>query len=99
MVKTGKAKTGKSPIKEEKKPKIQKKANKENEQEEKKVSRSKSKEPKRKNKKDETESEEEEIKTNTSAISEKFFLTWKKDSKAKGGKKAFIDDFVKKARD
>ena len=63
------------------------------------MSRSISKEPKKKAKRDETESEEEEVKTNVSAISEKVFLTWKKDQDAKGGKKAFIDDQVKKARD
>ena len=63
------------------------------------MSRSKSKEPKKKTKKDETESEEEEVKADLSAISEKVFLTWKKGSDAKGGKKAFIEDHVKKARD
>jgi len=74
-----------------------KKDNKENEQEEKKVNRSKSKDPKKKAKKDDTESEEEH-KTNASAVPEKIFMTWKKPDQ-KGGKKTFVDDFVKKARD
>ena len=63
------------------------------------MSRPKSKEPKKKVKKDETVSEEEEVKVNVSAISEKVFLTWEKNPKAKGGKSAFIDSEVKKARD
>ena len=54
---------------------------------------------KKKVKKDETDSEEEEVKVNVSAISEKVFLTWEKNPKAKGGKAAFIDSEVKKARD
>ena len=45
------------------------------------------------------EPEEEEVKANVSAISEKVFLTWEKNPKAKGGKSAFIDSEVKKARD
>ena len=63
------------------------------------MSWSKSKELKKKPKKDDTESEEEKVKAHSSLISEKVCLTWKKGSDAKGGKKTFIADHVKKARD
>ena len=46
---------------------------------------------------EESDSEEEEVKFNVTAISEEVFLTWE-NPKAKGGKKAFIESEVKKAR-